>query len=141
MQVISSSAEYVQRAQWLINSTELATLSQIELSRLIAALQPVQYQEGDVIFKEGEPTDLVVLFESGLAELKTSRDLAREKIQAYMPSASGSSDGSVNGSAASSTRSARRNSVARPDTAMMDNYLGLCRPRYRTVPMIQFKIL
>ena len=72
IQVASTSAVQQQRAKWLVASTDLATLSPINISKLIAVMQEVKYAHGDKIFAEGEPTDQVVLIESGRATVQTS---------------------------------------------------------------------
>ena len=71
VQVVSTSAVQLQRAKWLIGSTDLATLSQIELSRLIGVMQHLKFGDGQDIFIEGAPTDQVVLIESGRARVTT----------------------------------------------------------------------
>ena len=76
IQVASTSAVQLQRAKWLVASTDLATLSPINISKLIAVMQEVKYASGDRIYTEGEPTDQVVLIESGRATLQSSAETA-----------------------------------------------------------------
>jgi CRP-like cAMP-binding protein len=72
IQAISATANQLQRARWLIASPDLAVLSPIELSRLVGTLQKTQYNPGDVIFKEGELSNLVVLIEKGHAKITST---------------------------------------------------------------------
>ena len=71
VQVVSTSAVQLQREKWLIGSTDLASLSRIELSRLIGVMQHQKFSDGQEIFVEGLPTDQVVLIESGRARVTT----------------------------------------------------------------------
>jgi len=65
IQTISATANQIQRARWLIGSPELATLSAIDLSRLVGTLQMVQVADGETIFVEGEVSNQIVLVEKG----------------------------------------------------------------------------
>lgn len=72
IQAISSSANQIQRARCLISSTELATLSAIDLSRLVSSLHSVQFSPGDKVFIEGNLTSQIVIIEKGEAEIFSS---------------------------------------------------------------------
>ena len=72
IQTISATANQIQRARWLIASPELATLSAIDLSRLVGTLQMVQVADGDTIFVEGEVTNQIVLIEKGHAAVTSA---------------------------------------------------------------------
>lgn len=73
IQAISATANQIQRARWLIASPELATLSAIDLSRLVGTLQAVNYQAGDKIISEGDLTTHIVLIERGHAGIASSK--------------------------------------------------------------------
>eukprot|EP01040_Poterioochromonas_malhamensis_P018655 gene18655-21842_t len=73
IQAISATANQIQRARWLIASPELATLSAIDLSRLVGTLQAVNYQAGDKIISEGDLTTKIVLIERGHAGIASSK--------------------------------------------------------------------
>ena len=81
VQAVSTSAVHLQRAKWLINSTDLAILSQIELSRLIGVLQRRKYASGDKILTEGVASDEVVLIESGKTLIGSTHELAGLSLQ------------------------------------------------------------
>lgn len=83
IQAISATANQIQRARWLIQSPELATLSAIDLSRLVGTLQVVQYSPGDKILKENDLTTQVILIEKGhaaIASSKVTEKLSRNEI-------------------------------------------------------------
>jgi CRP-like cAMP-binding protein len=65
IQTISATANQIQRARWLIGSPELATLSAIDLSRLVGTLQMVQVADGETVFVEGEISNQIILIEKG----------------------------------------------------------------------------
>lgn len=73
IQAISATANQIQRARWLISSPELATLSAIDLSRLVGTLQVVNYNTGDKIISEGDITSHIILIERGHAAVATSK--------------------------------------------------------------------
>lgn len=73
IQAISATANQIQRARWLIASPELATLSAIDLSRLVGTLQVVQFQPGDKIIDEGDITTQIILIEKGTASVACSK--------------------------------------------------------------------
>jgi CRP-like cAMP-binding protein len=73
VQAISSTANQLQRSRWLISSPELATLSAIDLSRLVGTLQIVHYAPGDKIINEGDLTQHIVLIERGHAAIASSK--------------------------------------------------------------------
>jgi serine/threonine protein kinase/CRP-like cAMP-binding protein len=72
IQAISATANQIQRARWLIASPELATLSAIDLSRLVGTLQAVSYNPGDKIINEGDLTSHIILIERGHAAVASS---------------------------------------------------------------------
>lgn len=73
IQAISATANQIQRARWLIQSPELATLSAIDLSRLVGTLQVVQFSPGDKILKENDVTTQIILIEKGHAAIASSK--------------------------------------------------------------------
>ncbi len=73
VQAISATANQIQRARWLIVSPELATLSAIDLSRLVGTLQVVQFAAGDKIIGEGDLTSQIILIEKGHASISSSK--------------------------------------------------------------------
>lgn len=72
---ISVDAVAAQRSRWLLNSPELAILSPMHLSRLVAALKPQSYQKGHLVYEEMQLTSQVTLIERGSASIMTSMDL------------------------------------------------------------------
>jgi CRP-like cAMP-binding protein len=73
IQAISATANQIQRSRWLVSSPELATLSAIDLSRLVGTLQIVHYAPGDKIINEGDLTQHIVLIEKGHAAIASSK--------------------------------------------------------------------
>lgn len=73
VQAISSTANQIQRARWLIQSPELATLSAIDLSRLVGTLQVVHFSPGDKIINEGDVTNHIFLIEKGHAVIASTK--------------------------------------------------------------------
>lgn len=73
IQAISATANQIQRSRWLIASPELATLSAIDLSRLVGTLQIVHYAPGDKIINEGDLTQHIILIEKGHAAIASTK--------------------------------------------------------------------
>ncbi|RYG67110.1 cyclic nucleotide-binding domain-containing protein, partial [archaeon] len=73
VQAISATANQIQRARWLIASPELATLSAIDLSRLVATLQVVHFNPGDKMISEKDLTTQIILIEKGHAAITSSK--------------------------------------------------------------------
>jgi hypothetical protein len=73
---VSTSAVVQQRAKWLINSTDLATLSQINITKLIGVMQVLKFADGEKIYTEGQFTDQIILIDSGKANVSTTLDIA-----------------------------------------------------------------
>lgn len=73
IQAISATANQIQRARWLIASPELATLSAIDLSRLVATLQVVQFNPGDKLINEKDITTQIIIIEKGHAAITSSK--------------------------------------------------------------------
>lgn len=73
IQAISATANQIQRARWLIASPELATLSAIDLSRLVATLQVVQFNPGDKLITEKDLTTQIIIIEKGHAAITSSK--------------------------------------------------------------------
>ncbi|NDD92910.1 hypothetical protein EBZ37_12590, partial [bacterium] len=72
---VSVDAAATQRSRWLLNSPELAIMSPMHLSRLVASLKPVTYQRGQYIYEEMNLTSQITLIERGVASVMTSMDL------------------------------------------------------------------
>lgn len=73
IQAISATANQIQRARWLIASPELATLSAIDLSRLVATLQIIQFNPGDKLINEKDLTTQIIIIEKGHAAITSSK--------------------------------------------------------------------
>jgi CRP-like cAMP-binding protein len=87
IQAISATANQIQRARWLISSPELATLSAMDLSRLVGTLQAIQYAPGDKIIGENDLTQHIILIEKGRAAIASSKvqgKLTRNEIDKAM---------------------------------------------------------
>ena len=76
IQAGTASAANMQRARWLIASPELAVLSAIDLSRLVACLSMKTLQAGELLYKEGVPSKEAFLVESGSFKILTKADLS-----------------------------------------------------------------
>lgn len=105
IQAISATANQIQRSRWLIQSPELATLSAIDLSRLVGTLQAVTFETGDLVITEGQLTSHIMLIEKGHASVTCSSS----KFSSLFPNAS------------SSTDKALKNEI--------DKHFGIYRPR------------
>ena len=69
VQVASASEAYLRYSRWLINIPEIAVLSALDLSRLVASLRPVVYDKGDILVKEGEVISKCILIDKGKTSL------------------------------------------------------------------------
>ena len=84
IQTISATANQIQRARWLIASPELATLSAIDLSRLVGTLQMVQVADGETIFVEGEVSNQIILIEKGHGAVTSNNKAITPGLQVKM---------------------------------------------------------
>jgi CRP-like cAMP-binding protein len=72
IQTKASSVVPIRRARHLINCPELAALPPMELAKLASALKAHVFNDGDVLYSEGELTNRCILIEDGNAEIMFS---------------------------------------------------------------------
>lgn len=75
IQRVARSAMVMQRSEWLTTCADIKKLGSVELSRLMNALETVEFKEGEVMHRFDEVVSRVLLIEKGCARVECSADM------------------------------------------------------------------
>jgi CRP-like cAMP-binding protein len=75
IQEIASANNVARRTEWMKGLPEFNALGNMELYRLVQALQQVELKRGDVLYEEGALSSRIIIIESGAAEVVSTAKL------------------------------------------------------------------